>query len=385
MTRPPRGFSLSEFEHRTIRAQKLMFQQKLDALFLCTEPEVRYFTGFQTQFWESPTRPWYLVVPLEGNPIAIIPEIGQSGMEATWIKDIRTWPAPQPEDDGLSLLKQAFSEIPNRFGKIGTQLGHHSYLRMPINDFQELQIYHQFKDSTSLLRTLRNIKSTEEIAKIRFICQLTSDSFETLPNSLKIGQSERENCRLMQIDLIKRGADSVPYLIGGSGPHGYENIIMGPTDRIIKKGDVLMIDTGANFDGYFCDFDRNFAFGSPDQDIVDAYEIVYQATTAGFEAARPGATTADLWTSMAAILDTGLGQRNNVGRMGHGLGMQLTEGPSVSPTDRTLLEVGMVLTLEPGMTTARGKQMVHEENIVITEGGAEYLSRRTPENLPIIN
>ena len=251
--------------------------------------------------------------------------------------------------------------------------------------FKNYKFFYQFKDSAPLLRTLRNIKSTEEIAKIRFVCELTSDSFETLPNTLKAGQSERESCRRMLIDLINRGADSVPYLVAGSGPNGYESIIMGPTERIIKSGDVLIIDTGANFDGYFCDFDRNFAFGHPDKDVQQAYEMVYQATTAGFEAARPGATTSDLWTAMATVLDAGKGLKNQVGRMGHGLGMELTEGLSVSATDKTQLEVGMVLTLEPGFTMVNGKQMVHEENIVITEGGADYLSKRAPEKITIVD
>ena len=70
--------------------------------------------------------------------------------------------------------------------------------------------------------------------------------------------------------------------------------------------------------------------------------------------------------------------------MGHGLGMELTEWPSVTPDDNTLLEPGMILTLEPGMTFAPGKQMVHEENIVITEEGARMLSSRAPSEMPII-
>ena len=71
--------------------------------------------------------------------------------------------------------------------------------------------------------------------------------------------------------------------------------------------------------------------------------------------------------------------------MGHGLGMQLTKGPSVSPLDNTPLKVGMILPLELGMTMASGKQMVHEENIVITDDGAEYLRRRAPKELPNIS
>ena len=385
MIRPPRGFSLSEFEHRATRAQNLMAKLGIDALFLCTEPEVRYFSGFQSQFWESPTRPWFLVLPLEGRPIAVIPEIGLSGMQATWVEDIRTWPAPRPGDDGLSLLTQVFSELAKRYGQIGALLGHESYLRMPFVDFQRLQNIIGFVDATPLMRTLRNVKSTEEIDKTRFICQIASDSFENLPNILKAGQSERDNCRRMTIDMLERGADAVPYLIAGSGPDGYESIIMGPTERIIKTGDIMIVDTGANYDGYFCDFDRNFSFGMPDKEVQRAYEVVYQATNAGFKAARPGATTADLWEAMAAVLETGGSQGNDVGRMGHGLGMQLTEGPSVSHLDKTALEVGMVLTLEPGMTMVTGKQMVHEENIVITEDGAEYLSTRAPQELPIID
>ncbi|MEM7652623.1 MAG: M24 family metallopeptidase, partial [Pseudomonadota bacterium] len=75
---------------------------------------------------------------------------------------------------------------------------------------------------------------------------------------------------------------------------------------------------------------------------------------------------------------------NDVGRMGHGLGMQLTEWPSHTPGDHTVLAPGMVLTLEPGMEFAPGKVMVHEENIVIREGGAEYLTRRASRSIPIV-
>lgn len=381
---PPRGFTLREFEQRTARAQRLMADLRVDALFLSTEPEVRYFSGFHSQFWESPTRPWFLVVPPEGSPIAVIPEIGIAGMQATWVDDIRTWPAPQPDDDGMTLLSQLFAEIPKRHGRIGTPMGHESHLRMPMADFLKLQNAHEFVDAAPLIRTLRDIKSAEEIAKIHYICQLASDTFEALPESLKAGETERQNCRRMTVDLLQRGADSVPYLIAGSGPGGYESIIMGPTERVIETGDILIIDTGATYDGYFCDFDRNYAFGGPCNAAKRAYDIVYQATDAGFQAARPGATTTDLWAAMAAVLQAGGSMGNDVGRMGHFLGMQLTEGPSITPVDKTTLEAGMVLTLEPGMTMATGKQMVHEENIVITNDGAQYLSRRAPEEMPVI-
>ena len=97
---PTRGFAEDEFEARCQRAQQVMLEQKLDAMLLTTEPHVRYFSGFLSQFWHSPTRPWFLLVPLSGKPIAIIPGIGVAGMKQTWIDDIRSWSSPQPEDDG---------------------------------------------------------------------------------------------------------------------------------------------------------------------------------------------------------------------------------------------------------------------------------------------
>ena len=188
----------------------------------------------------------------------------------------------------------------------------------------------------------------------------------------------------MRIDLLQRGADSIPYLISGSGPGGYDSIIMGPTDRIQKPGDILIIDTGSTFDGYFCDFDRNFAFGRPDDLSRRAYDIVYAATEAGLAAAKPGATTSDVWAAMWHVMEEGGALGNSVGRLGHGLGIQLTEWPSNTKDDMTPLEPGVVLTLEPGMEFAPGKQMVHEENILITDDGAVLLSRRAAAEIPVI-
>ncbi len=384
---PARGFEHAEFEARVARAQRRMAVEKLDAILFTTEPEVRYFTGFHTQFWESPTRPWFVILPAEGKPIAVIPEIGIAGMQATWIDDIRTWPAPQPEDDGLSLVADVITSLPRRAGRLGVPLGHESLIRMPAGDYAVLLGKiggFEVVDVSLMIHQLRFVKSEAEIAKIHYVCDVTSGAFEALPETLVVGESERENCRRFRTDLLQRGADNSPYIIAGSGPGGYDSIIMGPTDRIIETGDVLIIDTGTTFDGYFCDFDRNFAFGHAADDTRQAYDAVYRSTDAGFAAARPGVTFSELWSVMWAVLEDAGALGNDVGRMGHGLGMQMTEWPSIMPSDDTPLEVGSVLTLEPGMEFAPGRQMVHEENIVITEDGAGWLSRRAPRELPVV-
>ena len=381
-----RGFALSEFENRTIRAQQIMHEMKLDAMIFTTEPNVRYFTGFHTQFWQSPTRPWFVIVPATGKPIAIIPEIGASGMASTWIDDIITWPSPRPEDDGISLVASTLNLLPCRHGRVGATLGIESHLRMPINNYLKLStiVKKEFVDVSLAMHGLRQIKSQAEIEKVREICRITNVGFNNIPNYARSGMTEREICKQFRIDMLVEGADECPYIIAGSGPDGYDSIIMGPTDRTIEEGDVLIIDTGAVRDGYFSDFDRNWAFGGASEQTKAAYRATYEATTKGFEAARPGATTSDIYNSMWGVLEENGALGSDVGRLGHGLGMELTERPSNTATDNTILEPGMVMTLEPGMVYAAGKSMVHEENIVITENGAEWLSERAEPDLIII-
>jgi Xaa-Pro aminopeptidase len=308
-------------------------------------------------------------------------------MARTWVEDIRTWSSPWPEDDGISLLTDYFRRLPRRFGRIGMTFGAESMVRMPVNNLallkQELAAF-KFDDVAEVIHQQRMIKSPREIDKIRYICQLTSSSFDALPGFAESGMSELEICRQMRIDLLKRGADSTPYMVAGSGPGGYDSIIMGPTERQVEEGDLLIIDTGSTWDGYFCDFDRNFAFGHAGDETRAAYEVVWNATEAGFDAARPGSTTTDLWQAMNDVMLAGGSLGNEVGRLGHGLGMQLTERPSNTRDDQTRLKPGMVITLEPGMTFLPGKQMVHEENIVISDNGAEWLTRRASVTLPVL-
>ncbi|MHC8733566.1 M24 family metallopeptidase [Arenicellales bacterium IMCC56312] len=386
MTEPTRGFSQTEFEARTGLTQQLMHAANLDAILVTTEAEIRYYTGFHTQFFESPTRPWFLVIPAEGKPIAIIPAIGETGMCATWIDDVHTWPSPRPSDDGISLLTNVIETRSSRFGRVGMPMGPESILRMPAADTQTLaqNLSSDVVDCAELLLQQRFVKSPAEIEKIRHVCQITSGAFETLPSFAEIGHSELDITKRMRIDLLERGADNTPFMVAGSGPGGYDSIIMGPTSRIPETGDVLIIDTGTVFDGYFCDFDRNFGFRHVADDTARANDAIHQALDAGFEAARPGAKMRDVWSAMWKIMEDAGALGNSIGRMGHGLGMLLTEWPSVHPDDQRVLEPGVVMTLEPGMTFEPGRQLVHEENIVITENGAEYLTRRAPPEIPVI-
>ncbi len=384
---PKRGFEVSEYENRLDNIQKLMYESRMDAILLTTQADIEYYTGFKTQFFQSPTRPWYVLIPSNDKPKAIIPTIGESGMRRTWLDDIQTWISPNPKDDGISLLLSTIKSLTKKHKCLGVPKSQESVLRMPLDDYENLVESLdgiEIKDANKILRQVRLIKSTAEIEKIKHICQLTSQGFKDLNHLLKAGESEHENCKRFKQHLLSLGVDDTPYMVAGSGKDGYGSIIMGPGDKIIEEGDLFIVDTGSVFDSYFCDFDRNYAFGFICDEAKKAYQVVFDATDAGFNAAQVGNTTSDVYHAMNNVMQKGGALGNSVGRLGHGLGLQLTEWPSNTAADNTTLEPGVILTLEPGMEYLPGKEMVHEENIVITENGPEWLTQRASEELPII-
>lgn len=384
---PPRGFSHNEYAARTNHAQQLMSRAGIDGLLLMTEPEVRYFTGFHTLFWQSPTRPWFVFVPTSGQPVAVIPEIGADLMRRGWIEDIRTWSAPSPADDGISLLTELLSPLAAKHATLGVMKGHETALRMPLADWERLQqslsTLH-IADATQLVQGLRMVKSPAEIDKLSHICAIGSATFADAPQFIQPGTSLENVFREFKRTALANGADDAPYLVGGAGPGGYTDVISPPSDRALQSGDIVMMDTGCTWDGYYCDFDRNWAIGSADDNARRAYDVLWRATQAGIEAAMPGNTCRDLFNAMSAVIREIDHSGGDIGRLGHGLGMQLTEQPSHAAFDRTELKENMVLTLEPSLTYGNGLTMVHEENIVVTATGPRLLSTRAPQELPVI-
>jgi Xaa-Pro aminopeptidase len=371
-----RGFPLEEYRGRVARAQAAMADAGLDALLLTSEPDVRYFSGFLTRFWESPTRPWFLVVPAGGDPVAVIPSIGASLMAQTWIEDIRSWRSPDLEDDGVSLLAEALREVAGANARVGLPMGAESSLRMPLADFKRLEAALSpvtLVGDAGIMRALRIRKSPAEVEKIRTACRIADRAFDRVREIAGEGARLDDVARRFQMLCLEEGADWVPYLACPCGPGGYSDVISPADAHVFSPGDVLMLDTGLVRDGYFCDFDRNYSIGAPSPEVQAAHRQLLEAVDAAMEIARPGVTAAELFHAMDRIVTGGQGG-SDTGRLGHGLGTQLTEWPSLIPQDHTSIEAGMVLTLEPGIEVGMGKILVHEENIVIGDHGAEFLS-----------
>ena len=385
-------FPAAEYRRRLEGARHRMADLGLDCLFLTSQKNIRYLTGFHSQIWLSPTRPRYVLIPLDGEPVAVVPRSHLTGFRATsWIEDLRDWPAPRPADDGITLLLDALAGLLGPGGVVAAEIGPEQRVEMPIADFLKVRdaVPGRMVDAGAVLRPLRMVKSALEIDRVRRVATLAGEAFARLAGEIRPGLSERDVARLLHGHLVDLGADSVPYLVPVSGAHGYEQIHMGPTDRRLETGDLLVIDVGATWRGYFCDFDRNFALGRASAEMRDAHARVFDATEAGLSAVRPGRKASEVWAAMATVLDPGGRADTPVGRMGHGLGLDLTEPPSLAPGDDTILEAGMVVTLEPSLALpgAGGlarRLMVHEENVVVTDTGVELLTRRAARDLPVV-
>ena len=403
MITPQRGFEVAEFTSRCTRAQRAMAAHDIGALLLTSEADIRYFTGFMTQFWQSPTRPWFVLIPAGGKPVAIIPSIGVPLMRDCYIGDLQSWPSPAADDDGIMLLISVIRDHLGASGQLGMMMGRETAIRMPFGDLRALQGGLDgitFCDMTDAIQHIRMVKSPAEQAKLMHVCQLVSDVFADVPNWVKAGIPLDELFRQFKIKALTAGVDDVSYLVGSAGLGGYRDIIAPPNSRPLGAGDVFMLDTGCVWDGYFSDFDRNFAMHHASDEAHETHHRLYDATKAAIDILRPGVTAADLYFAMDKILrpdQQGSSQHDpnqgfssvktgddGVGRYGHGLGTQLTEPPSHTIWDQTLITAGMTLTLEPSLCYGNGLTMVAEENLLVLDDQVLLLSTRAQRDLPII-
>ena len=382
-----RGFTPNEFNARLSKAQILLQKSDLDCLLVTNEADFRYFTGFLTRFWESPTRPWYLLIFANYPPITIVPSIGVHLLKKTWSGEIRSWESPNVSDEGISLLQDILSEFLPKNGRVGLPSGPETLLRMPLVYFNQLRSSLDklhFVSDCEIVKNLRLIKSDSEVKKISQAAAIAGRAFSRINEVAGSGVQLSKVFRDFQALCLDEGADWVSYLAGASEQGGYSDVISPAKDAPLVAGDVLMLDTGVVYDGYFCDYNRNFGVTETSNRLSSSWDRLQEATEAGKNMLIPGNTAKQVFFAMNAILQEGKKRKNSSGRLGHGLGMQLTEWPSFSKYDETILQEGMVVTLEPIIDIDDEKILVHEDNFLITANGPEQISPQCNPTIPII-
>ena len=225
-----------------------------------------------------------------------------------------------------------------------------------------------------LVEHLRAVKDEEEVEKIRRAAAITNRAYEQFAEEKFVGRSEKELAWRMTSLLHELGAEDVSFetiVAGGATgaqPHA------DPTDRPIEPNTTVVVDAGGVLDGYCSDCTRTFATGELPDELARAYEICLEAQLKGLEAARAGVEAKD--TDAAArsfITDAGLGEKFGHG-LGHGVGIDVHEAPSVAATSEDRLVANNVCTIEPGIYLEGLGGIRIEDLVVITDDEPEILS-----------
>lgn len=220
---------------------------------------------------------------------------------------------------------------------------------------------------------LRLVKDAEEIAAMREAARRVDDALAEFTADLKVGESERRLAWAFDTALVDR--DSAPSFstIMASGPSAASPHAV-PGLRRLAKGDMLKIDTGGIVDGYCSDITRTYFVGEPDARFHEVYNIVRQAQAAAVAAVRPGVTGKQLDTIARDIIAEGGYADAFTHSLGHGVGLEIHEGPHVSSNCEDPLQPGMVITIEPGIYLEGWGGVRIEDMVVVTETGCDVLT-----------
>ena len=187
--------------------------------------------------------------------------------------------------------------------------------------------------------------------------------------------TEKELASELVVQLLRHGSDSeMPFAPIVSGGPNSANPHASPTDRKLQIGDLLVVDWGATYEGYISDLTRTFAVGEVDVEYRKIHHVVQEANAAGRAAAKPGVPCADVDKAARGVIEKAGYAMYFTHRTGHGIGMEGHEEPYMRGDNMQLLEPGMAFTVEPGIYWPGRNGVRIEDNVVITETGADVLS-----------
>ncbi len=356
-----------DFGRRVDKLYAIMRDAGLDAVALIPGPNHRYLTGAEHYVLERPIVIFY--VP-ERAPVAVIPELE--------IPLFERHPAPAEliaytDAEGYEgAFRRALESIGARAKTIGVE-----GLRMR---FFEGEIIRQSApdaavvDATETLAELRLHKDADEIALLRRAIAISERALRAMFAEAQVGMSEIEAAAILEGHIKALGGDGLSF---GTILHAGVNTPLphsGPLEYRIQHGDPLIVDFGATYGGYCADITRTVFVGEASDEQREFYAVVQAANEAGRRAARPGVTCESVDIAARQVfIDAGC-EHLIRHRTGHGLGMEAHEAPYIVLGNKRILEPGMVFTVEPGIYRMGAIGVRIEDNMLITEYGAESLT-----------
>jgi Xaa-Pro aminopeptidase len=350
---------------RRARAQEMVRALGADAVLVTARPNVRYLTG------------------LASSNAALLLLADGEGLLAT---DSRYALAAQRDAPDLELLTERFIE-----GKLATEAARRGAAVLAF-EAQEMTVERHAAIARDAgvttvpfgrkIEELRMVKDAEELELLATACRLSSQAIADVLPQIRPGLSERTLASLLDYRMIELGADGPAFdTIVASGPNGAIPH-HAPTDRPLRRGDLVTMDFGALYQGYHADMTRTVAVGEPAGWQRDVYELVAEAQRTGIEAVEPGAEAGAVDAAAREVIEAAGHAEHFQHGLGHGVGLEIHEAPMLGYGRAGKLADRVPVTVEPGVyLPGKGGVRIEDVLVVTAGGGARILTSATRELL----
>lgn len=353
-----------------------MKEEDIDFSFITSTENIFYLSGFYSEPYE---RLLSLVIFQDSDPILICPAMEQQdARRAGWEYEVIGY---KDIDNPWELFKQAVEKRIDDVRSIAIEREHLNVERYEILIHSFLHA--AFTSAEEKLTSLRLIKDKHEQRKLKEACRLADFAVEIGVQEIREGKTELDILAAIEFALKKQGVQQMAFstmvLTGknAASPHGT------PGMTKIQKGDFILFDLGVVVDGYCSDITRTVAFHEVTDQQQEIYETVLKAQLAAIQTCKPGVTCAEVDVTARKIIHNAGYSAYFPHRLGHGLGINVHEYPSLTETNAVPLQEGMAFTIEPGIYVPDIAGVRIEDDILVSRDGCEVLTNY-PKQLQII-
>ncbi len=339
-----------------------MATKSVEAAYVTHPTSIAYLTGVHAAPFE---RLMALAVRPEGATLIVPALERENAVRSASDIGVVSW---RDGEDPYALVREALKGI----DRVAVEKEHLTL--KAAESLQAMLRIEELVDIEDEIRRLRRTKNAAELEKLRRAAAITDDATADTLGRLRVGQSELEVAAMLAASISSLGGTLSFDTLVQFGPHSADPH-HGPADRRLESGDLVLLDFGAAYEGYRADTTRMAVAGEPSERQLAIHATVLEAHDAAVTAVRAGVTAGDVDAAARRVVAAAGMAENFFHRVGHGLGLEAHEDPSLDPGSPTVLEAGMVATIEPGIYFPGWGGVRIEDDVVVESAGCRLLTQ----------
>ncbi len=373
--------SLSEIKSRILRLREEMKKRGYSHALVTTRSNVFYFSNYRTPLPED--HYVYTVISLDAEPILYVPRLElDSAEEVSKVPVIgySTYEVERRPGECCIVIKSPLDLIKDYCERTGTKVTKllvDKLLHKFSTKLKEEGI--GFGEEPEVFKELRSIKSEYEVEMVRKAIEITEEAIVSTLSDLSREPRERDIAAKLMHFLIAKGCEELAFVpIVASGPNA-ANPHYTYGDRVIKPGDVVVLDIGAVYCGYCSDITRTIVIGTSPPKVRQYLDAVLEAQQEAITRIRDGVKACEVDKVAREVLSKHGLSKFFIHGLGHGVGIEVHEAPALSPSSTTTLREGMVVTVEPGVYITKVLGIRVEDVVYVSKSGCRVLTRLSRE------